>query len=716
MNQNTQTRHKDSLKILLEEFQMHIQCTFEKKLKYIGTTTNLHRRLERIRDIDLLVVLEEINEGYINYFINIINKLHNRYNILLDARIYSSHEIKAGELIPSLNKYLLKISLRDIFGKNPFAGFNVSEEELKQNCHIIINEQANKVRSIVPRVITSQYQLKEISQYAFDALRAFLILAGKPTASKEAAYNLFTERYPEFPEIKEIYNAYIDPGTVINVSGFVVDVMSFIKHLKYKVDKKETCKKVLLINTPSRQIPHPSDNSLKFDNNMPLGLVYVGTYLKKMGIDVEILDAYAENLGAYSTIDRIFSNGKIPLVIGLNSSSPNIHIVHKIADFIKRIYPDVQIVVGGPHASIAAEHTLSNSNIDYIVKGEGEIPFYNLVSRLFNDGKVDAGNLPKAVLKKGYNNFGKEIETVNAELDSIPCPDFSLLPLESRYFQNKKRLYIHTTRGCSYNCIYCSVPRVWKKVREMPIEKLLDDIEELNARFAPEEYQIVDDNFSHKRGEMIRKFCAGLEKRKIKIKWKCQVRADFINIDLIEQMGKAGCFEIDFGIESGNAEIQKFIRKGLSLEKIPPIIEAVKRNGIASKAFMMLGFPNEKYSHIADTINYALKLKEAGLDGVAFFPVMPFPGTEIAQLTNKKFLQGAIIDDSVIKENTSSNFKLRKYSAKPEISLNRNFSPDELRFLVKFAYQIFENPFEIKNLKKEFSDFVRMEEKEIYGV
>jgi hypothetical protein len=231
-------------------------------------------------------------------------------------------------------------------------------------------------------------------------------------------------------------------------------------------------------------------------------------------------------------------------------------------------------------------------------------------------------------------------------------------------------------------------------------------VNELLTRYKPDELQIVDDNFSHENGKYIRAFCTMSAEEGWPVKWKCQVRADLLDKATIEMMSKTGCFEVDLGVESGNPEIQKYIRKNLDLGKTLDTISLISKLGIFTKAFFMLGFPEETYAQLTDTINYSLKLKSCGLKDVAFFPVMPFPGTEISKVTGKTVFQGAVIDDVDVHEPTFAGYRLRKYSAKPEISLNSSFSPETLRLLVKFAYQHFNDGVAVKDLKFEFEDFI----------
>jgi anaerobic magnesium-protoporphyrin IX monomethyl ester cyclase len=472
--------------------------------------------------------------------------------------------------------------------------------------------------------------------------------------------------------------------------------------------EKQLAQEVLLVNTPSSSVPHPGDDYLSYDHNMPLGLVCVASYLAERGYSISIVDSYAENLGVFATVDRIFSRASLPRVIGFNSSSPNIHIVHKIAACIKRLRTDIIIVCGGPHASLATEHTLSTGDIDYAIVGEGEIPFFNLVRSLF-EGQNDSPNDVPGVFSRQSGKISGWRNGVLIDLAAMPLPRLDLLPLE-RYFAINRRIYIHTSRGCAFRCIYCSVPECWgRSVRQIPVNVIRSQVNELLTQYKPDELQIVDDNFSHANGKFIRAFCDMSIEENWSVKWKCQVRADLLDKATVEMMSKAGCFEVDLGVESGNPEIQKYIRKNLDLVRTLNTISLINKLGISTKAFFMLGFPEETWAQLTDTINYSVELKNSGLKDVAFFPVMPFPGTEISKVTGKTVFQGAVIDDVNVEEPkpTFAGYRLRKYSAKPEMSLNANFSPETLRLLVKFAYQHFSDSTFVKELKLEFEDFVK---------
>ena len=161
------------------------------------------------------------------------------------------------------------------------------------------------------------------------------------------------------------------------------------------------------------------------------------------------------------------------------------------------------------------------------------------------------------------------------------------------------------------------------------MDVLFDHLTFILEKFKPEEVQIVDDNFSDRHGQRISEFCQQIERRQLKFKWKCQVRADQLTADHVRLMQRSGCFEVDVGIESGNHEIQQRIKKGLKLDQAKALVASLHANNMVSKAFFILGFPEETYEQLKDSINLSIELKELGLNDVAFFPAMPFPGTQL---------------------------------------------------------------------------------------
>jgi len=142
--------------------------------------------------------------------------------------------------------------------------------------------------------------------------------------------------------------------------------------------------------------------------------------------------------------------------------------VHRLARDIKRIRADLVLVCGGPHPSLAPEHTLSTGDIDFAIVGEGEVPCCRLVKHLLGGGDKAGVEIPGVCRMAGGQVLGRR-EPELLDLSSLPVPDLGLLPVD-RYFAVKPRVYVHTSRGCAFNCIYCSVPGMCNhKVREIPL-------------------------------------------------------------------------------------------------------------------------------------------------------------------------------------------------------------------------------------------------------
>lgn len=711
---NFKNEYNISNENILKEFLNKLKYTFLNRLIYVGTTTEHESESTNNRDIDVLLIIDGLNESRLTYVWDIISSLYMKYNIIVDTRVHSLEDLASKEAFQNHKKYLLSLFLKDLYGKNPFQIETYLTSETRDSCLNEMQSQIQKIIKIIPRTAVEHASIKSIAHCVFDALRAFLILEDKPVASKRDTVDIINKYYLDFSEVSSIYQGYLNPSEIINISKFISDSLALVKHIFYRSLKRDIQNKVLLVNTPSSLYPHPRSDYLKYDLNMPLGLVCLVSYLEDQGLEADILDAYAKNMGAIEIVDKIFKEMNLPKIIAFNSSSPNIHVVHKVASYIKRVNSDIIIVCGGPHASIAKEHTLSEKSINYVVSGEGELPLTNLVKSIFSENSKYVPNIPgihKLIAQKVVGMENKE----QFDLAKMPKLNFGKLPIND-YFSVKKRLYVHSTRGCAFNCIYCSVPKCWgSKVRELPIELLIKQIGDAIKEYGANEVQIVDDNFSHQKGRLINRFCEEKLKENLTFGWKCQVRADQVDNDLLVKMSDAECFEIDFGIESGNSKIQKYIRKNLNLESALKLTAKAAELKIFTKAFFMLGFPEEGYDQIEDSINYSIDLKNCGLNDIAFFPVMPFPGTEISEITGKTVFQGATIDSLNFHENTYVNKKLRKYSAKPEISLNPKFTPNDLRTLVKMSYHYFDLGIKVKNLEREFLDFKVLEEESVYS-
>lgn len=694
---------------LLEELGLRLRHTFGSQLIYLGTTTPVDEFGSG--DVDVLIVLSQLSDAHIRLVWNVVSSVRHTWNVFLDCRMRTTEDVLKQ---PLLEQFLLKTFLRDCYGLNPFRDVAVARDVLSNECRLRIAEQEDRILGLLPSAIADVGHLRGIGTATFEAVHAFLVMMDKSTTSKDAGRAELVRGWPAFQDINAIYKGYRNPTAVSDVPSYVATALGIVKHLSYRAQGFSCAHSVLLVNAPSSLLPHPLDEWFGYDANMPLGLLCLGAHLRTLEVPVRVLDAYAMNMTAMGTVDAIVREYNLPKVVGFNPSSPNIHVVHAIAKYLKRISNDIQVVVGGPHATLATAHALSSPHIDYAVAGEGEIPFGLLVVNLLR-GDRTADGIPGVYVRRSTGEITGSMQDSALPLDTLPLPAFDLLPLKERYFIKRRRAFLHTSRGCAFRCSFCSVPKFWGGVvREIPINVVLDHVAAVQRDLAVEEVQIVDDNFSHHSGRRIKEFCDGLAQRQLQIRWKCQVRADQLDTELIALMLRSGCFEVDVGIESGNARVQDVIGKKLDLAKARDAVKNLRNANIVCKAFFILGFPSETWSEMQDSINFAVNLKSLGLRDVAFFPAMPFPGTALADyaadVLKKDITQGAIMDDTQKYVGSYALARLRKYAAMPEVSLNELLKPRELRLLCAFGYTSFESGTIVNDLKTDFSEFAKQQE------
>ena len=181
-----------------------------------------------------------------------------------------------------------------------------------------------------------------------------------------------------------------------------------------------------------------------------------------------------------------------------------------------------------------------------------------------------------------------------------------------------------TSRGCPWNCTYCSSHiTMGKKYRFLSAEYVLSEIEELYHKYNIRNILFWDDllTFDHDR---LTEICQGIIDRKLKIKWSCHSRTDRITLEVAKIMKKAGCRVISFGVESGNENTLKRIRKKVKLDVVLKSIDLCRKAGIRAQGSFILGFPWETRQEMMDTIDFSLKSK---LDIAIFFSFTPYPST-----------------------------------------------------------------------------------------
>ncbi|MFH1728678.1 MAG: radical SAM protein, partial [Pseudomonadota bacterium] len=352
-------------------------------------------------------------------------------------------------------------------------------------------------------------------------------------------------------------------------------------------------KVIILVNSPYLDIYGVMNIGDNF--SFPLGIGYIASILRQNGYLVKIFEPEIEKLNE-EQIKEYFIQEK-PDVVGISCATPNFKGAVKIAQIVKN-NTFATIVLGGIHASSASEQILKNYDLfNFIVYGEGEYTMLELCNAL-KDKKQPYSNIKGLYYKENGNIISTPPRPYIEKLDTLPFPARELVDLKN-YRPNVHLdlgvpgAHIITSRGCPARCTFCaSFKTLGYNFRMHSAEYVVSEIEEVVNKYDINYIIFVDDTFTINKNRA-KTICQMILDKKIKIKWYCFSRVDTINEELAKLMKQAGCFSMLFGIESGNTDILRRVKKGISKEKAVQTIHMTNKMGYKTLASFILGLPGE---------------------------------------------------------------------------------------------------------------------------
>jgi anaerobic magnesium-protoporphyrin IX monomethyl ester cyclase len=373
--------------------------------------------------------------------------------------------------------------------------------------------------------------------------------------------------------------------------------------------------KIALINPPqSTNYPQP-----------PMGLAQIAAVLEAAGYPVRVIDANAQRLKS----EDISSHLEDADIIGLTAMTPTISAALEIVGAIKKSRPELPVILGGAHATLLPEETLSASpDIDIVVRGEGEETILELLNALDEDRPLNG--IQGVSYRKDREIISNPARSGEVDLDSLPFLAYHLLP-RKRYKPHPPHgralpfAVIITSRGCPYQCAYCSKPVFGKKFRAQSPERVVRELAYYQEKLGIKEFAFYDDVFTLNRDRAF-DISDLILKAGLKLHWTCETRVNLVDKELLLRMKRSGCYAIAYGIESASEEILETIRKDITLEQVEEAVKMTREAGIQTVGYFMLGSPGETPETIRQTINFAKKLK---LDFAQFSITTPFPGTQL---------------------------------------------------------------------------------------
>ncbi len=367
----------------------------------------------------------------------------------------------------------------------------------------------------------------------------------------------------------------------------------------------------------------------------PLGLLYIGAVLEREKVPVEIVPCNVLGLGWKDIVRKIRSDR--PDIVGVTITTENRFQAFKLIRLAKRAHPGCLTVLGGPHASMAAEDCIRHiPELDVVVRGEGEMTMLELVRAWDAAPRLESlDGIPGLVLRRGGQPAANPPRMPIADLDSLPYPAYHLVPLEKYNFAFDvpgrgplPAVNVMTSRGCPFACNFCATPVNWgRHVRMRSPENVVREIELLKERYGIKVVFFFDDTFnaSPKRADAI---CDLMIERRLDVFFKCDVRLDIMSRALLEKMKRAGLFHLSYGLEAGSDRVrEEIVGKQIEMADFHNLTSWCVELGIVANVFFIFSHPTETWEEAQVTIRIIEQYQDRIEGSVAILHI--YPGTPL---------------------------------------------------------------------------------------
>jgi len=415
----------------------------------------------------------------------------------------------------------------------------------------------------------------------------------------------------------------------------------------------------------------------------PLGLLYIASVLERDGFLVQLFDIYP-----YDDRDIPLLLNANPDVIGMTILTDYWERAVFISNIINKHLPGSTFIIGGVHVTALPEESMTKIGADIGVLGEGELTMLDLCRKL--QSGTDWHDTKGIIFRNNAKTFVKtDPMPYIDDLDSLPHPARHLLDFNKylvppgiiRGQWSERSTTIMTSRGCPFQCIWCGSNCTFgRKVRYRGVNNVIDEIKLLISKYRIDTIWFVDDTFTLNKKRVI-EFCNSVIKNNIQFKWGCQAHIKTADEEMFRSMKKAGCVQLDFGVESGSNRVLRSLNKNSDADSIKKAFQICKKIGMRTAATFIFGSPSEKEEDVEATLRLA---KEIYPNFVSSFFITPYPGTALMDI--------AIKNDWILPS------ERQNYGLKKRPSLKIYFSEEELysirkRFQKAFTYRNFSSVF-----------------------
>ncbi len=367
----------------------------------------------------------------------------------------------------------------------------------------------------------------------------------------------------------------------------------------------------------------------------PAGLLALAAYVEREmpEAEIQVIDCLAEGKG-WADLEKSMASFS-PSVVCASGFTCNAYVCARVAETAKKIDSRIVTVIGGQHFSAVPEESLKEfPEIDYVVRGEGELTLVELLRAL------EGGKGVTEVAGLSFRNDGGVLHNpprpLIEDLDSLPYPAYHLVEKNVRKYhftmmagKETSYLILEGSRGCSYKCSFCSQWRHWGGVwRTKSAKRIADEMEFLHTKLGGKFLWLTDDNFDYgKRGRDLWQELKGRDFTD-EITWFFQARTDDIvrNEGLVGKLRAVGNNWILMGVESDSPETLKGFRKGLSGIEAEKAVKILNDNDVFSQSMFVIGSRKDTAESIEHLRRYSLDLDTCF---AIYAALTPNPGTEV---------------------------------------------------------------------------------------
>jgi magnesium-protoporphyrin IX monomethyl ester (oxidative) cyclase len=387
----------------------------------------------------------------------------------------------------------------------------------------------------------------------------------------------------------------------------------------------ENVRRVMLATVPNRY------NRYHNVHYPPLGLLYLASYVRAAGFEVKVVDAAAQGMD-YDALGRAVE-GAAPDVLGLTCTTHTRLELAEATAALRERRPDLPLVVGGPHVTFCPQETLRRTAADVVVMGEGEHKLLQLVR----------GEAWDEIAGIAYRRNGDVVVNDRAaapcDLNRLPPPARDLVDMR-RYpgyrSLGRRSTQVLSNRGCPFGCAYCSATFFWgKRTRSLAAERVVEEIESIVRDYGITGIYFYDDAFTTDRRKA-RAVCELLIARNLGVVWGTSTRVDLVDREMLGLMARAGCRQLDFGLETLNPNVCAKIGTKATCEQAVEVIEAAWQAGIRLLTlYLIIGLPGDDPAGLRETFARCLSTR-ATLLSTQILRI--YPGTEVERMARRQGL------------------------------------------------------------------------------